>query len=87
MIVTLCVFVFPTVTFPKLTLVELDESRPALDPGFPEFALVRPTQLHNPKVERIRASVKRDAKRFCAREIECSPWTAEIELSFLRLRV
>jgi hypothetical protein len=72
-IVTLCILVFPTVTFPKLTLVELDESIPSLAPGFPELALVRPTQLDSPSVERIRLSVKMAAKGFCGREVECSP--------------
>jgi hypothetical protein len=55
--VKLCVLLFPTETFPKLTLVELAESTPVLDPGFPEPepALVVPTQLVRVMVARMSA--------------------------------
>ena len=55
--VRLCVLLFPTETFPKLTLVELAESTPVLDPGFPEPepALVVPTQLVSVTVARMSA--------------------------------
>jgi hypothetical protein len=55
--VRLCVLLFPTETFPKLTLVELADSTPVLDPGFPEPepALVVPTQLVRVMVVRMSA--------------------------------
>ena len=55
--VRLCVLLFPTETFPKVTLVELAESTPVLDPGFPEPepALVVPTQLVRVMVARMSA--------------------------------
>lgn len=61
-IVMLWILLFPTETFPKLTLLELAESTPVLVPGVPPVPpLVRPTQLESPMVARIVTNAKRDA--------------------------
>lgn len=74
-IVTLWVLFLPTTTFPKLTLVELEESSPVFVPGLPEPALVRPTQLERPVVARIRARVSNAAKGRRAKKVPCSEET------------